>query len=175
MNFTTMRILEKIRASYLEAQRKNIFYRLLYKIVYKYNSKKMIKQVDKYLRHTPIDAEHMLDIIHTLHVFCSAGIISEDERRSIFMFSLSENDGFSSIKYDKELPEDVSRYKEVITEEIVVNITDPIIHRTETRYTDVRNESSSIHSGTFTDDYNHDFYNTVGRALLFGIKKYLEI
>lgn len=175
MNFATMRILEKIKASYIDAQQKNILYRLVYKIVYKYSSKKMIKQVDKYLRHTPINAEHMMDIIHTLHVFCSAGIISEDERRSIFMFSLSENDGSSSIKYDKELPEGVSRYKEVITEEVIVNIADPIIHRTETKYTEAKNESSSIHSGTFTDGHNHDFYNTVGRALLFGIKKYLEI
>ena len=174
MNFATMRLLEKIKGSYVEAQQKNIFYRLIYKIMYRYNTKKVIKQVDKYLRNSAIDAEHMLDIIHTLHVFCSTGIISDEERRSIFMFSLSERDGSSILKYDKKTPNGVSRYEEVITGEIMVKITDPIIHMTETKLDDIGRKSMGMHAAHFSDDINHNFYNTAGRALLFGIKKYLE-
>ena len=40
MNFITMQLLDKIKASRVEAQKKNIIYRLVYKIVYKYNTKK---------------------------------------------------------------------------------------------------------------------------------------
>lgn len=175
MNFVTTQLLDKIKASKVEAQKKNAIYRLVYKIIYRYNTRKVVDQIDRYLKHPNIDAEHMLDIIHTLNIFCSTKIISEAERHNIFMFSITEYDGSSIIKYDKEVPNGVNRYEEVITGEIMVKITDPIIHITESRYTDTGRESESIHVGHFTDDRNHDFYNTVGRALLFGIKKYLEI
>ena len=84
MNFATMPLLEQIKASKIEAQRKNIFYRFIFNIVYQYQSRNCVKTVEKYLKNSSIDSKHMMDIIHTLNVFCSANIITEEERRQIY-------------------------------------------------------------------------------------------
>lgn len=174
MNFITMQLLDKIKASRVEAQKKNIIYRLVYKIVYKYNTKKILSNIDKYLSHANIDAEHMLDIIHTLHTFCSVGIISETERREIFTFQIKETDGTGSISYEKKTPKNTSRYKMVIFGEVSVKINNPEMHIGETIYDDTGRTGNDIYTDIFTDDKDHNFYNTIGLALLFGIRNYLD-
>ena len=174
MNFATMPLLEQIKASKIEAQHKNIFYRFIFNIVYRYQSRNCVKTVDKYLKNSSIDSNHMMDIIHTLNVFCSANIITEEERRQIFQFRISEFDGTSIIEYDQQVPDNVSRYEQINTGRIAVKITDDAMQITDIVINKERNESS-IYATRFLDNKNHDFYNTVGRAFIFGIKKYLDI
>lgn len=161
MIFPTMQGLSKIKMLKYEASDKNMFFRFYFKLVYFHNKRKFLKIVNAYLQHGVIDANHMIDIIHTLNIFINTNIIPYEKR---FGFNIEENDNKSSISWK----ESANRYNN-----INVRITDPEIQiTTELNYGKFTCKSKSYTTQIFIDG-NKTFYNTVGSALLYGIKKYL--
>lgn len=174
MSFMTMNLLDKIRRFANDLEKDPLPYRLLGRIILKRSTKLVLKEIDNYLKTTPIDAEHMVDIIHTLNVFSYMGIISEDERRQIYMFTIDERDSLSSIRYLKTVDG-------LFPDQVVVNIgkidatiDDIPMVITDTIYKDSKNVNEITTVDKFIDNEYHDFYNTAGRAYLYGIKKYLQ-
>ena len=173
MNFATLQLLNQLKLIKEDAKNRNIFYRFIFNILYKFQSKKDIKIIDRYLKENIIDSEHMMDIIHTLNTFCNTNIITSLERRQIFHFSIREYDGYSIIEYEKQILS-IDTSNKVNTCKIYVKLDSDTMQVTDIVNDNDGRTEQTLYSNHFSDNENHDFYNTVGRALLFGIKKYLN-
>lgn len=173
MQFATINTLDKIKSIKSGVENKNILYKILFKIVYNYNAKKVLKSVKKFLLSGHIDTSHMMDIIHTVHVFCSSGILTNEEKHIVYMVHTDERDNFAAIRYYIQSPTVI---KSSFYREIRVKLTDGEMEVITTSSSDgiYSEESDSYKTSEFVDKDN-TFYTSVGRALLRGIKKYLYL
>lgn len=174
MQFATMNSLDKIKSTRAEAETRNILYRWVFYIIYKRIRRRILKIVRAFLADGHIDTEHMMDIIHTIHIFCNNGILSDDERRYEYMIHTEERDNFAMIRYYIQSPLTSSIDSSSSYREIHVRLTDDEMEVVTTSSLDgvYSEESESYRTSKFVDT-DKSFYEAAGLALLNGIKKYL--
>lgn len=171
----TVSLIDTLNQYKKDIKSKNIFQRMLFHITYSYDKRKILKLLNLYLRDANIDAEHMIDIIHSLNVFIHRHKITDEEKRNKYQIHIEEDNNSAMIRYYIPSPNilNSSSYREIRVNILDDDITVETFYMYDGLDFGAPPKSESYQTKRFHDDSAYSFYDAVGKVMLLGVKRSL--